>query len=342
MSSCTPSRPDRRAVSLTVLVFVTCAVQWLAATGAAATQIVVVAVLPPADHNVSLAVDVHSEAEPVSSESLSVIVDGVRQPSSAVPVISDQLLAGLVVDASQSGSRQLQAWLSGATRFVLEAPATGRIAVVADTTPPTVVAPLQQGAQGVLDALTAVQPRGERRTSDALSLVVRQLPNSSTRPRVLVLYTSAPDAGGETATHLAERLTKAHALLVVITTAADTQYWSRATRATGGVLAPALPSTVERAFDQVAIALRARYLLTIPTPTRLPAQVSVQVDTGAETLAADAVIPALRGSGSDGRGLGGAGSLWLLLIAGVLVTVIAALLVEPYVAAFNTRRRDRS
>src|SRR5207248_4704154 len=111
------------------------------------------------------------------------------------------------------------------------------------------------------------------------TLAVRQLPSGATDPRLVVLYTSAADAGGEPAGDLGARLRDAHAILVVVSTTADTRYWSDVTRVTGGFLAPAGPVPVTPAFDQVATLLRARYLLTMPTPDPLPALVSVRIDT---------------------------------------------------------------
>jgi hypothetical protein len=323
---------------LAALPFAVCAVQLLAATGAAAVPtgaavpLPDVAVLPAADRHVSLVVNVPASAKTVRPESVSVTVRGARQPTTVVPVISDQLAVGLVVDASEAGGKQLQAWLSAAARFVLETPAATRAAVIADTTPPVVVAGLRQGPIDLVRALSAVRAHGERRTSEALTLAMRQLPAAPPGPRVVVLYTSSPDAGGEAAAALAGRLTKAHALLVVVSTATDTLYWSRVTRATGGLLAPALAPAVTPALDQVAEMLRTRYLITFPTPGRVPAQASVRVDLGDVALTAEAVVPAADGVGQPAHpGSGSSGVTWmtvilLVVLVGVLTLLVAAAL----------------
>jgi hypothetical protein len=301
------------------------AVQWLGATPAEAAELDIVAVVPsPADEQVTVVADVRPPVHaPVRPEDFSVKVGGSPVlPTRAVRVFSDQLATGLVVDASGPGGAALQAGLSGAANFLLQTPAGTSTAVVADTTPPAVVSPLRSGATDALLALSAVEPRGGRSTTDALSLVVRELTAAPAGPRLVVLYTSAPDAGGEAAADLAERLAGADALLAVVTTGADKRYWSQVTGATGGILVAAQPSAVIAAFDQVAEALRARYLVTLLTPGQLPARVSVRVATAAGTLTADAIVPAARPAGTpgdDGTDLG-----WLLVLGIGFVTIVAA------------------
>jgi hypothetical protein len=316
-------------VRLTALVLVVCAVQWLAATGAVAADLAIVAVFPPTAGHALMVVDVGPDAEPVSSQSASVTVDGLPQPTTVVPVLSDGLAVGLVVDASDTGRASLPTRLSGAARFILETPAAAHATVVADTTPPAVVAPLQQGPVNIVRALSAVQAGGARRTSDALTLAVRQLPARPTGPHVVVLYTSGPDAGGERAAHLAERLVQAHVVLVVISTARDAGFWSQVTRDTGGFLAPSEGASGVKAFDRMAALLRARYLLTFPTPARLPTLVSVQLDTGKGRLTNVAVV-----SDPDGAA-GDAGTsntvvvkrivVWLIVLAGAFGLVKVSL-----------------
>jgi len=252
----------------------------------------VVTVFPGAARHVSMVVDVGAGTEPVQPGTVTVTVHGVKQPTTVVPVLSDRLSTGLVIDASTGPGNSPQAWLSGAARFALEAPAASRTAVIVDGAPPTLVAGLQQGPVDAVRAISHVQPHGARHTSDALTLAVRQLQAGAADPRLVVLYTSAADAGGEPAGVLGARLKDAHTILVVVSTTADTRYWSDVTHATGGFLAPAGPATVTPAFDQVATLLRARYLLTMPTPDPLPALASVRIETREMTLTADAVVPA--------------------------------------------------
>src|SRR6266545_5024671 len=316
MSSPSLSRADRRLAVLTALLAVACALQWLAATGAAAAQLDIVAVLgPAADRQVSLVADIRPGATtPIPSDSFSVTAGGVRLPARAMPVISDQLAIGLVVDASAAGAKALQAGVSGAANFLLQMPVAARTAVVADTRPPAVVAPLHGGAADALLALSSVRARNERSTSDALTLVLRQLPATPDGSRVVVLYTSAPDAGGEAATDLAARLTTAHALLAVVTAGTDRRYWSQVTAATGGVLVAAQPRATMAAFDDVADIMRGRYLLTFPMTGQLPARVSVRVGTADGTLTAVALVPPPSSPASDQPNDGRAGVLWVLAL----------------------------
>lgn len=323
-----------------MLVLVVLAVVGLTATGAgavptsaAAVPLPDVAVLPKADPQVSMVINVGGGVQPVKPELVSVVVGGARQPATVVPIMSDQLAVGIVVDASAAGGDQLQSWLSGAARFVLEAPPAARTTLVADTTPPRVLAPLQQGPVNLVRAISAVQARGQRQTADALTLAVRQLPAAPAGPRVVILYTTAPDAGGEPAAQLAARLAKAHVLLVVASTAPDTQYWSTTTRATGGFLAPAGPSAVVPALDQIATMLRTRYLVRFPTPDQRPSHAFVRVDLPDVAMAADVVVPGSDGSIDDQPAPGRGGSsaavrtsltLWAAVAGAVLLILVAA------------------
>jgi hypothetical protein len=298
-----------------------------------------------------MVINVGDGTQPVRQESVSVVVGGVRQPATVVPVMSDQLAVGIVVDASEAGSDQLHAWLSGAARFVLEAPTAARATVVADTTPPQVLAPLQQGPVDLVRALSAVQPHGQRQTADALALAVRQLPAPPAGPRVVILYTTAPDPGGEPADQLAARLAKEHVLLVVASTAPDTQYWSTVARATGGFLAPAGPSAVVPALDQIATVLRTRYLVTFPTPDQRPSRAFVRVDLPDVVMAAEVVVPGTNGS-VDGRAAddpGGAGksgaswtnmSLWAAVL-GAVGLILAAAAIRQAAIRRQVSRRSR-
>jgi len=167
-----------------------------------------------------------------------------------------------------------------------------------------------------------VRPRGDRHTAAALALAADQLPKAVDGPRVVVLYTAARDAGGPSADDLGATLLRSHALLFVVSTAADTGYWSQATARTGGFLAPATEGSAVPAFDQVSTMLRARYLVSIPTPGRLPAPVSLRVDTGDATLTGDAVVPAAAGPDRGRRGylaLAAAGVGVLAVAFGLLV-----------------------
>ncbi len=295
MSSSTPSpsgsrRPRRRAVLLLVL-----AVQLLAVTGAAAAQPEIVVVARAAEDRVRLVVDVRGvDDQPLEPRSFSTTVDGAPLPTTAEPVLSDRLAMVVVVDASDAGGPVLQAGISGLTSFVLAAPASTSCALVADAAPPDPLAPLQPGPAGTLRALAALRPHGDRDTSGAVDLALAQLPAGVAQPRVVVLHTAAPDAGGESAADLTERLNAAGVLLAVVTTAGDgraaPQYWSTVAAGTGGVAVGARASEVVPAFDRLAAALRTRYLLTTPLPDRLPATVTVRVDTPGRPLTAVAVV----------------------------------------------------
>ena len=337
MSSSTPSR--RRCVVFALLGVAAVVGPW-PAVPAGADPLSVVTVFPGAGRQVSMVVDVGAGTNPVQPGAVTVTVGGVKQPTTVVPVLSDRLSTGLVVDASTGPDNSPQPWLSGAARFALEAPAASRTAVIIDGTPPTVAARLQPGPVDAVRALSEGRPHGARHTSDALTLAVRQLPANAADPRLLVLYTSAADAGGEPAGDLGARLKDAHTILVVVSTTADTRYWSDVTHATGGFLAPAGPASRTPAFDQVATLLRARYLLTMPTPDALPALASVRIDTGEITLTADVVVPAPVAVPKAGRSFLERHRGSLLILAVLLLVAVLAIFARVAVPAMTPYRRS--
>ena len=138
-------------------------------------------------------------------------------PARLEPVVSDLMTVAFVIDTSDAGRTALSSWLSAATRFVLEAPAGAQAVAVADTTPPKLISGVQRGPVGMVRALSEVRAGGGRDTSDALTLAVRQFPGTPAGQRVVVLYTSAADAGGSTALpSLDARFRRAGAILVAV------------------------------------------------------------------------------------------------------------------------------
>jgi len=264
------------------------------AARAAAPQLDIVAVDVSGDRRVSLVVDVRTTGKTSDrSSAFSVTAGAVPLPTRAVPVIPDSPALAVVVDASMAGSAALQEGLSGAANLLLQLPPASRIAVVADTSPPVVLAPARPGgadAADALRALSALRAQGERATSEALSLAVRQLPAIAGGRRVVVLYTSGPDAEGASVSELVRRMAAADALLAVVSRGTGTRYWSRVASATGGVLVTPGPSAVMSAFDEVATALRGRYVLTFQIPEGLPAEVSVRVSTDEGQQTAQALV----------------------------------------------------
>lgn len=340
MSSSSPTSPADRGLRRRVLLLLVVALQLVAVSGAAAAPPELVVVARPLGDRLELAVDLPGAGDvPVAPWSFSATVDGAPQPIAAEPVLSDRLVVAAVVDASLAGRPALQAGVSGLTDFALALPRSVRSALVADAAPPDVLAPLQPGPVGALRALTAVRPHGDRRTSTAVDLALRQLPAEVGEPRVVVLHTAAADADGEPAAALAERLNAAGALLAVVTTAGDgrtvPEYWSAVAAATGGVALSAPPSEVVPAFDRLAAALRTRHLLTAPMPEKLPETVVVRVDTAGGSRTAAVVVPAVTTAAGSAGGMSSSLRLPVALAGAVLVLVTGALAV---VAAPQARR----
>ena len=165
-----------------------------------------------------------------------------------------------------------------------------------------------------------------------MTLAKGQFPGSPTGRRVVVVYTSAADAGGESAAALGARLQQAGTILIVVGSVADSAYWPEAARATGGFFAPAGRPVVVPALDQVATTLRGRYLVQFPTPETLPARVSVRIDTGKLVLTGDVVIPARVAVGRGGQpGLAARYRVEIALAAaaiGVLLVIAVVLLIR--------------
>ena len=186
----------------------------------------------------------------------------------------------VVVDASAAGGPQLQPGLSGVGDLVLSAPPGARSALVADTAPPAVVAPLAVGPSGTLRGLTTVRPGGARQTVAALDLALQQLPPGPDDPRLVVLYTAAPDAGGpgRRPRRPADRGGRRPGRGRHRTRrgAAVLGHGRRGDRRHGG-RRPLAGSS--RRSTQLAAALRTRYLVTFPAPEVLPVAAVVHADT---------------------------------------------------------------
>jgi hypothetical protein len=282
----------------------------------------------------ALVVDLSASTRP-GRRSVSVTRAGTPQQAELVPVVADGLAVTLVVDTSADGAATLPAWLSAAARFILEAPPTTRAAVIADSAPAAVTVPPQRGPAGVIRALTPLRARGDRDTAAALGLAVRQFPATEPGRRVVLLYTTAANAGGEGAGALAARFRANGTILVVVGTAEGGAYWAEAAAGTGGFFAPAGDPVVIPALDQVTATLRGRYLVRFPTPPTLPSRVSVRVGTGDLQLTGDTIVAATAAPAPPGTADRPPDQTPVILAAAV--TGLAALLLV--VALVRGRRR---
>lgn len=327
---------------LAVLLAALSAIPWAAPAAAAAPALPAAPAVPVAlpitaslvrGDRTALVVDLSASTRR-GKPSVTVTRDGVPQPANLVPLISDGLAVALVVDTSVAGAATLPAWQSAAARFILEAPPTTQAVVIADSSPPAVIAGPQRGPTGTVRALTSVPARGARDTAAALTLAMRQFPATALGRRLVVLYTTGMDAHGEDAGALAARFRQSGTILVVVGTASTGPYWSTAAGDTGGFFAPAGDPVVVPALDQVSTVLGSRYLVELPTPPTLPARVSVRVDTGDLTLTGDAIVAAAAPPvPATDRGLARTAVVLWIAVAGVAVLVAAA--------AYLRRRRSR-
>jgi hypothetical protein len=327
MSSSSRPGPDRRLARTAALLLALVGTQWVGAPAARAALPLPVVAVPPGAQRTSVVVDLGAGTAPAGA--VSVTLAGAPQQATVAPVVSDRMAVALVVDASAAGRAALPGWLSAAARFVLDAPSGARTAVVADRNPPAVVAPPQTDASAVVGALGTVRADGARGTAAALDLAVDQLPAAPPGNRLVVLYTTSADAGGEKAADLRDKLARSGTILVVVGAAADSGYWSGVSRATGGFFAPAGIPVVVPALDQVATTLRGRYVVSFPTPAHRPARMAISVDAGPLRMTGDAVVPADRGrAGVFGVGVGT-----------VLAAILVAALLAAAAAVFVLRRR---
>ena len=241
----------------------------LAAPGAPTTPTTlpapaVLAVRATPDHRVTLVAD--AGGVPAAAPSATVTAGGTTLPAQVTPVWSDTTAVGLVVDTAAADADVRGAGLAGAAGFLLQLPQGARSGVVVDRHPPTLATPPGTDAAGTLTALSDLPGGGTRDTSAALTLALREVPERPGDRSVVVLYTAAADAGGETSASLGARFRSAGAVLAVVTTTSDPSYWRSAAAATGGPVVATDAAGAIAAFDQVARALRTRYVVGFQRP----------------------------------------------------------------------------
>lgn len=260
----------------------------------APTMVDVLAVRSTVDRQVSLLAAVKPmPLAPLPDAAVRVMSNGRKLPSRLQPLLSERSAFGVVVDASMAGSASLEGGgQSGVAGLLLQLPAQSPTAVVADRRPPTVAAGTAAGVSDDLLAVSDLRGSGARATSAAITLALSRLPAGPGAQRVVVLFTGARDAGGESAAELAARLGREGAVLAVVSTHPDGRYWSQVARATGGVAVVTAPVRAITAFDRVADALRGRYVVTFPRPVAATAQTTVRFDTDEGRVLVPVAVPA--------------------------------------------------
>ena len=316
MSSFSPTGSSRLRAALAAVAFLPA----LAPSPAPSIALPVVAALSGGGET-ALVVDLGATA-PTGDRSVTVTRGGVREKAELEPVMSAGLNVALVVDNSADGAKALPAWLSAAARFTLEAPGSTRSVVITAAEPAkTVIAP-QQGAMGVVRALDGVTASGDRDTVAALTLATSQFPGARPGRRVAVLYTTARGADRQEAESLGARLRATGTILVVVGTSDANRFWTDTAAATGGFFAPAGDPVVVPALDQVQTTLRGRYLVRFPTPSELPANVAVRVDTDDLTLSGTAIVPDAT-AGDSNRWMTVAWAAGIVVVVAVAVVLVA-------------------
>src|SRR6185437_4009590 len=300
-----------------------------------ATTLTVVSVAP-GDDQVTMVVGVDPPPSLAQPGTFTVASgDAGKLPTDARPVLGPQLAAATVLDTSAAGAGELQNGINGTTNLLLQLPDGVRNLVVADGgDAPRMVSPLTQGATEAIAALNSARAAGTRHTGAALDAAADGLPPQAGRSRLVLLYTGAPDAGGEPADQLGRRLAQAGVVLAVVTTGPGERYWSDAAEVTGGVVVPATGSASLRPFDQAAAALRGRFVLTFPRPSTLPATVRVSMTAGGQTVSQSAVVPEASAETTPARAGASGRSPW----PWVLGVVVLLALVASGLLLFRRRR----
>jgi hypothetical protein len=217
---------------------------------------------------------------------LSLTASGQALRSESKDLLDSDVPVAAVVDAAATAAER-QAAATGMVNLMLQLPSQARIAVIVDAAAPVVTAPLGPVAAAVR-AAAAVPFATRRATSDALTLALQQLPHD--RHSLLIVCTSASDAGGEPAAQLADRLRAANAVLAVVRTTGtggtDSGYWSEVATRTGGIATVAGGPAALASFDQVVAALARRYFISFSSTEKLPAEVTVRAELNGDTVSA--------------------------------------------------------
>lgn len=243
-----------------------------------------------------------SSSWPRPPVNVSASASGEQLTTRVEPVVSSRSSVAVVLDASSDAAPALRGGaLSGAANYLLRLPVGATTSVIADHRPPRVATSASGGVADAVRVISAWAGEGERATSDAVTLAVRQLQASprSASP-VIVLYTGGTPAG-EPATTLAARLLAAGVILAVIDASGDPAYWSTAAKLTGGVaVSSAHPRASVEAFDALDDELQRRVVVTFPRPAAGVDRVQLHILDAGRPAAVDVDLPPWRAtSGSE-------------------------------------------
>ncbi|HST83533.1 MAG TPA: hypothetical protein VLL08_17510 [Kineosporiaceae bacterium] len=230
---------------------------------------------------------------PLANSAVVVTSGAARLPNRLSAILSDRASVGFVLDASADGAAALRdGGRAGAASLLLQLPPGAISAVIADRRPPAVAAPPSVGVLDDLQATSVLPSGGSRATSAALTLALRTLQPGPGIAPVIVLYTNAANAGGESAAGLGARLRQANTVLVVISTSPNPQFWRDVAPSTGGFAIAVGSGAAITSFDAVANGLGSRYSVTFARPVLSAGPLELAVDTGSKVVTADVTVPA--------------------------------------------------
>jgi hypothetical protein len=261
---------------------------------------------------------------------------GAGVASTVAPLLDGAAPVSVVLDASPDGRAGLAQASSGVAGYLLRLPPSTHVSVTVDGG--AVGGATATGSPSdAIHALTSVRPgTAAANPPAAVAAAVRALPAGRDRRALVLLETSAPAPGAQAAARMMETLRAAQAVLAVVAVSAPAEGWDDLARATGGLAVGAGAGGPAAAFDEVALVLRARSVVTF-TPPPGARQVDLRLRSGDSTVsatvplaAAPVVAPAGAPAVTSGR------PVWPVVLAAVLAVALA---VAVAVAVVRRRRR---
>ena len=270
----------------------------------------------------------------VTSNELSVTVDGEPVPTTVTPLASSRLSVALVIDTgSDVTAEELAAVQSGATEFLLRLPQGARTVVVDAGPNPEVVAPLSPEPSDALSAVSVVRTGGSSSAAAGVLLAAEALRAAPPGPRAVIVYAHGVDDHGVLAEQLSQAALEAEAVVNVVLTGVD-QFWEWVVDRTGGTVVRTGASQVVQSYADLATALGDQYLLAFKAPGELPTVANVVLQTGNQEYRSDVLISPNTSTAGDAQGQSSKpspavtklGPIVLILLVGIALTALGVFL----------------